>query len=110
MCDFHVRKDVAPLKPPMHFGNRPGGPIFPRSKGRGSIEANPTRPRNGRPPHFHVRKDVAPLKPAEATAKLDAQWGFPRSKGRGSIEAMRAMPLSPFPTLKHLKRRLSKEL
>src|SRR5688572_20207773 len=36
---FHVRKDVAPLKHVRREGIKPPWRMFPRSKGRGSIEA-----------------------------------------------------------------------
>ena len=60
---------------------------FPRSEGRGSIEAH-TGPCSRRHRGFHVRKDVAPLKPMDDGARhLAAPRSFPRSEGRGSIEA-----------------------
>ncbi len=88
------------------------GEMFPRSRGRGSIEARSTvKGRNLFTPCFHVREDVAPLKRAassaaargfqrfhvrEDVAPLKRMWlwrniwsklTFPRSRGRGSIEA-----------------------
>ena len=100
---------MAPLKR-MHRASARSRPAwFPRSEGRGSIEARsgaagtprwktrfhvrkdvaPLKPHDGEArqlSRFHVRKDVAPLKRAHGAPVLSAAR-FPRSEGRGSIEA-----------------------
>ena len=62
---FHVRMDVAPLKP-VYRGVQGAARFeeFPRSNGRGPIEAKIDLAGVDRSAwRFHVRMDVAPLKP-----------------------------------------------
>src|SRR5215510_12087190 len=84
---FHVRKDVAPLKRVSPARDAARGRSFPRSEGRGSIEATTPRPPPTTIRRFHVRKDVAPLKQVIGEAPQPRDTAFPRSEGRGSIEA-----------------------
>ena len=87
--DFHDQMVVAPLKQRCLRGAAQDAFRFPRSDGRGPIEArNDLSIDTECPQDFHDQMVVAPLKRrVMRSARRDGRL-FPRSDGRGPIEAV----------------------